>query len=313
MRKRVVLFGASGFVGSAVRAALDNDHDVIGVQAPRLSTDARDTATLVAEARSFDRMQALVDAVSGADVIVNAAGDPDASSHDENGLYGANALLPALVLECAQRAGVPRLVHVSSAVVQNDKPLLDDTEDLRGFSPYSFSKVVGEEVLRTAGTTELSVVRYRPPSVHAPGRRVTRMITRIARSPLATVAFPGDQPTPQALLPNVASAIAFIATTDQQPPAIVHHPTEGVTVTSLMTDLGGGRVPRRIPRWVAKAVVGLARRVGRLHRATAANARRVELLWLGQAQAESWLSRVGWRPPVGRSGWEALGGGSSQA
>jgi len=310
MRKRIVLFGATGFVGDAVRTALSADHDVIGVVAPRLSTQARDCGSLLAEARGLELPADTANALSGADVVINAAGDPDASSLDEGRLYGANALLPALVLEHARRAGVRRLVHVSSAVVQNDKPLLDDSEEMSGFSPYSFSKILGEQVLRAAGATGIDVVRYRPPSVHAAGRRVTRMVAKIAKSPLATVAHPGDQPTPQALLPNVASAIACLATSDERPPPVVHHPTEGVTVSSLMIDLGGGRPPRRIPRWMAKRLVALAKLAGRLHRPTAANARRVELLWLGQEQSESWLSRIGWRPPVDRAGWKALGEGT---
>ena len=79
------------------------------------------------------------------DVLINAAGNPDASSQDEDGLYGANALLPALLLRAARAAGVRRFVHVSSAVVQNDKAVLDASEDLRPFSPYSASKVMGED------------------------------------------------------------------------------------------------------------------------------------------------------------------------
>src|SRR5690606_19263259 len=132
------------------------------------------------------------------------------SSLDEDALYGANALLPALLLVAAERAGVRRFVHISSAVVQNDKPVLDSTEDLRPFSPYSASKVLAEEIIcRHEGSLEC--VRYRPPSVHAPSRRVTRMVSRIATSPVASVAAPGDQHTPQALLPNVAAAIAALA------------------------------------------------------------------------------------------------------
>ena len=74
-----------------------------------------------------------------------------------------------------------------------------------------------------------------------------------------------------------------------------------------MTDLSGGRTPRVFPCSVARAVVVIAKFLGRVHRPTAANARRVELLWLGQSQAESWLTLAGWRPPVDRDGWRALG------
>src|SRR6266508_2810270 len=130
MRKRIVLFGASGFVGGAVRAALSADHDVIGVVAPRLSTQARDCGALLAEVPDLELPAGTATALAGADVVINAAGDPDASSLDEGRLSGANALLPALVLEHARRAGARRLEHVSSAGVQNDKPLLEHSEEM---------------------------------------------------------------------------------------------------------------------------------------------------------------------------------------
>lgn len=303
---RVVVLGASGFVGSSVVAAVPIGHDVEAVPAPRLSTRARSADEILAESLESEHLKVLVGQFTGAAVVINAAGDPDASSLDEDALYGANALLPAVVLRAATIAGVERFVHISSAVVQNDKPVLDSTEDMRPFSPYSASKVAGEVVVRALGTSAVEVVRYRPPSVHAPQRRVTRMISRIASSPVATVARPGDQGTPQALLPNVASAVAFLATTRMRPPAVVHHPSEGVTVTRLMSDLSGGRSPRRLPRGLALVLVAVAKLVGRVHRPTAANARRVELLWLGQDQAESWLTSAGWIRPVGREGWQTL-------
>lgn len=312
-RKRIGLAGASGFVGSAVAAALAEGHEVVPIAVPRLRSGARTVDGVKRAVRAeSEALSDLVEQLDRVHVLINAAGDPDASSVDEDALYGANAVLPALLAAAAAEAGVPRMVHVSSAVVQNDRPTLDSSEEMVPFSPYSGSKVLAEEVLRSAGMAGCDVVRYRPPSVHAPGRRVTAMIARIASSPAATVARPADQPTPQALLPNVASAVAFLATTDAQPPAVVHHPAEGVTVSSLMQDLSGGRKPLVLPRWFARAVVRLAKLVGRAHRPTAANARRVELLWLGQRQAPSWLTEAGWQPPVGREGWRSLTQGDAR-
>lgn len=302
---KIVLVGGHGFIGSAVVMAFDGSCELQLVPAPRLSTVARDERSLARAASEFRDLPDLVAALRGADVLVNAAGNPDASSQDEDSLFGANALLPAVLLRAALDAGVSRFVHVSSAVVQNDKRVLDSSEDMRGFSAYSSSKVMGEVLVRELAEW-VQAVRYRPPSVHAPSRRVTRMIRRISTSFAATVASPGTQQTPQALLPNVASAIAYLATVEGPLPNVVHHPSEGVTVTSLMQDLSGGRMPVHLPRWLAVVAVRTAKAVGRLHGPTAANARRVELLWLGQAQADSWLSEAGWRPPVGRHGWKAL-------
>lgn len=306
--RTVVLFGASGFVGGAVARALARC-EVKVVASPRLTTAARTMPAIEAEVgRSTDLVRSLARELAGAHVVVNAAGNPDASSLDEDVLFGANALLPAILLTAAREAGIERFVHVSSAVVQNDRSVLDSSEDMRPFSPYSSSKVLGEQVVRELSGEGIDVTRYRPPSVHAPGRRVTRMIARIASSPAASVAMPGDQPTPQALLPNVGAAVAFLATTRHVPPAVVHHPSEGVTVTGLMQDLGGGRRPLRLPRFVARFLVFVARMVGRLHRPTAANARRMELLWLGQDQAPSWFDEIGWTAPVGRDAWRGLVG-----
>lgn len=304
MTKRIALVGASGFVGTAVAIALDA-FEVVVVPAPRLSTDARTLDELRAAADCSPQVWELAQVLRGVEVLVNAAGNPDASSLNETSLFGANALLPGVLLRAARDAGVRRFVHVSSAVVQSDKPVLDSSEDLRPFSPYSASKCAGEQLLRDM-VSGLEVVRYRPPSVHETHRRVTRMVRRIATSRAATVARPGHQPTPQALLPNVASAIAYLATCEPPVPAVVHHPWEGVTVSSLMEDLSGGRRPVRLPRLLATSVIRAGKVAGRWHKPTAANARRVELLWVGQTQAVSWLTSNGWSAPVGREGWRAM-------
>ncbi|MGW5360159.1 NAD-dependent epimerase/dehydratase family protein [Actinopolymorpha pittospori] len=307
----VALLGAGGFVGSAVRGALEQyGHAVKAVSSPRLSTSNVDPVVLIDQARRSPELASIVDALTGADVVVNAAGVPDASSLRLETLVGANALLPRLVLEAASRARVRRMVHVSSAVVQSDRAVLDASEEMAPFSPYSTSKVLGEQVLRADPPAEVSVVRFRPPSVHASGRRVSRRIARIAASPVASVARPGSQPSPQALLPNVASAIAFLATCVDVPPAVVTHPWEGLTSASLMETLGGGRRPLMIPRTLARGAVGTGRWLGRLSPAVAANVRRLEVLWLGQEQARSWLEVQGWGPPVGAEGWHELANSS---
>ena len=113
-------------------------------------------------------------------------------------------------------------------------------------------------------------------------------------------------------MPNVAAAVAALATWPGPVPAVVHHPSEGVTCGDLMRDLAAGRNPVVLPRWLAKGFVRGAKAAGRVHRPTAANARRVELLWLGQDQATSWLTEQGWTTPVGREGWRALAGEEMQ-
>lgn len=304
-RSRVAVVGASGFIGTAVVRQLVSSVDVVPVVAPRLRTAEREVVGLLSD-WTGQQAEELVQQLIGCDVVVNAAGDPDASSTDEDALVGANALLPAILLAAARKAGVRRLVHVSSAVVQNDRPVLDASEEMQPFSAYSLSKVLGERVLRDGEIGAVQVVRFRPPSVHHESRRVTRGVSRVARSRLSSVAGDGSQPSPQALLDNVASAVSFLALTRLNVPAVVHHPWEGLSSRDVMLVFGQGNRPLQVPRQVARSIVRAGKAVGRRVPWVAANARRVEVMWLGQQQAMSWLETAGWCAPLGRSDWRAL-------
>lgn len=298
----VVVVGASGFVGGQVCDALEaRGVTVIRCTAPRLAKVSEAEA-----AEAVDRFiadPALVEEWRGAAALVNAAGDPDASSRDTAALAAANGALAGVLGRLAAEADIDRFVHVSSAVVQGRRPLLDASDSFDAFSPYARSKVLGERLARRFGPDE--TVSYRPPSVHHESRRVTRMTAKIAASSLSSVAAPGTQPTPQALAANVGDAIAELATCSAQPPRVVIHPWEGLTCARLL-ELLGDRRPRRLPRWFARALVRIGAGLGAVLPPLAANARRIEMVWFGQRQAVSWLTEQGWVPPVSEKGWISL-------
>lgn len=295
---RVAVLGATGFVGGAVSMALQrHGHEVVSVSAPRLEPCTAEVARQVIHDCVIHRLRAaFVDTA----VVINCAGMADAGDAAEAQLMAANA---ALVTHVAQAAGGRRFIHVSSAAVQGSLPVLDATQSYSTFSPYSRSKQVGEQCALMRGD---EVVVYRPPGVHGPNRSLTRAIARLARSPLSSVAAPGSQHSPQVLIDNVADALAFLAEVPTSPPRIVSHPWEGLTVAGLL-ELLGGRQPKRVPHVVARAAVKAAIQLGRRSARMAANGRRLELLWLGQEQADSWLTATGWQAPVGQDGWRALG------
>ena len=300
----VVVFGATGFVGRATVDELRNrGAEVKTLRTPRLPPTRVNQIREVLASHDVLVVE-IAQQLAGADAVVNAAGNPDASLRDEASLMAANAVLPAVLARAIRSAGVPRFVHVSSAVVQGATPRLDQSTHTAAFSAYSRSKVLGELLVQELAAP--ATVVYRPPSVHAPDRRVSQMTARIARSPISSVARPGSSPSPQTLLKNVADAIAFLATTEVQPPAIVAHPSEGLTTASVLTLLGG-RQPLEIPRALAKGVVAMLTAGGSVMPQIAANARRVEMLWFGQSQAPSWLTEAGWIPPAGRDEWVRLG------
>lgn len=306
----VVVLGATGFIGAAVRAEMARQGwSVHPLSAPRLRADARDATELASVALAHAPVRGeLVAAIDGADAVVNAAGLAAPAGGDGASLTGANALLPLLLAEACGITGITRFVHISSAAVQGARTPLDETSSFGAASEYARTKALGEVAVGAGTSTRppgTSVI-LRPTSVHAAQRSLTRDLARLARSPLATVAAPGDAPTPQVLVENVASAVAYLCRPTVRPPAVVLQPWEGWTTSGFLR-LMGGREPRRVPRPIATAALCSARRCARTGRAYAYS-RRLELMWCGQAQVPGWLAAQGFVPPAGIGSWERLAG-----
>lgn len=301
-RGAVAVVGASGFVGQAVCLALEHrGAQVIRIRAPRLAplpaSDAVRSGELLTE-----QAARLSNEMGPAQAVVNAAGIAESGSGDVASLYAANGALPGVIASAARQLSA-RFVHVSSAAVQGRVPILDSDPACHPFSAYSRSKSLGENAARRA---DPSAVIYRPPGVHSADREVTRAVSRLAASRLSSVAAPGSANAAQALLLNVADAIAFLAVHPDTPPPVVSHPSEGMSTADLLRTLGG-RDPLRVPEPMARAVLVVALLAGRLSPPLMANARRLEVMWFGQGQAASWLTEAGWAPVAGPDAWSELG------
>ncbi|MBD8044283.1 NAD-dependent epimerase/dehydratase family protein [Arthrobacter sp. Sa2BUA2] len=289
------VLGASGFIGSALATALDRAGITVRhLKAPRISARSTDAAGLLAEAAELaDQLRDLTGALTGADVVVNAAGLATPSGADSPELRGANALLPVLVANAADAAGVRRFVHLSSASVQGHRPVLDESLQVEPFSAYSRSKALGEQALGARAGGRCSVVIIRATSVQGPARATTANLMKIAASPLASVAGRGDSPSPVSSVDALAS---FVLTVGAQPdgvPALVLQPWEGATAAGVL-EAAGGRPPLRLPGWFCrgslKAGYAVSSLLGeRLH----GSLRRVEMMWFGQRQEPGWAEATG--------------------
>jgi len=201
-RGRAVVVGGSGFVGSHVVRRLEDDGwEAIPLAAPRLSLSpgANADEVLAAVNAHESTVAQLAEFFTGADVIVNAAGDAAPDSAASASLAGANALLPAVLAAAAARSHAYRFVHVSSAAVQGRRAVLDESAETEAFSPYSRSKALGEKallrVVEEAGEGSPEIVMVRATSVQGADRPTTVRLRGVASSRLATVASPGDRPS----------------------------------------------------------------------------------------------------------------------
>jgi nucleoside-diphosphate-sugar epimerase len=311
---KVTIFGAGGFVGTAVRVAVGADgHELDLAPAPRLAWDRPprlDPGRMLAETPV---PAPLIERLRGRDVVVNAAGLATPRSAATPELYGANSLWPLVLAKACEQAGVPRLIHVSSAAVQGRVAVLDERLWYGPVSPYAESKALAERLLlahaRSGGCRHGGhrPTIYRPTSVHGCDRALTRSFARFARRWPLVVTGEGDQPVPVCLVGNVGAGIAAVVRAPE-PPAVALQPYEDLTVRSLYELFAAGRRIRRLPAGAVRRAVGRAARVSGRVGAVAGPVRRLELLLLGQATAPTWLDGHGFRPPLGPEAWARLAG-----
>ncbi len=308
---RVAVFGATGFIGTACADALVRaGHEVLRRPARRLRVDidvlsraVRGTIPLETAGAGLD---ALAADLAGIDAVVNAAGVATSAANLTPALAGANAAWPRLLADACEHAGVPRLVHVSTAAVQGRAIRLDESLDYAPVTPYARAKTLGEQLLRDcAERGRLAVTLYRPPSVHGWGRRMTSDFASFCHRWPLLACDDGDQPVPVALVGNVGAALAAILAAEHAP-LVVAHPSEGHTVRSLYQTFAPGRPLRSLPAPAVRALLHAAEPTGQWLAPLGALCRRAELLMLGQAQEPGWLPSVGFEPPLGRAAWDEL-------
>lgn len=289
------VIGASGFVGSALYAALEAAGiPVRAVPAPRLRAAARDAEGILAEAKDLPaERDALAHSLVGAAVVINAAGAATPSGADSPELRGANALLPVLAADAAEAAGASRFIHLSSAAVQGHRPFLDESADVEPFSAYSRSKALGEQALAARQASGCSVVTVRATSVQGTGRPTTQKLARIAASPLASVAGRGDAPTPVSSVEALSRFVLNAGRHQGDVPPLVLQPWEGATVAGVLL-AAGGKAPLQLPSWLCRGVLGAGYAVSRLTgERLHGPLRRVELMWFGQRQEPGWAEASG--------------------
>lgn len=182
---RIVVTGATGFVGGRIARALrERGDEVVAL----VRTPSDDLAGLDIEQRrvALDDPAALTSALQGADGIVHAAATagPDLETARAVNTVGTRSLVDA-----ALAAGITRFVHVSTtsvydrdasgdAVIHEDAPLAQpaplDPDDGQAAasgaaSPYAVTKAEAEAEVARGGAQGLSVAILRPPAVLGAG------------------------------------------------------------------------------------------------------------------------------------------------
>lgn len=116
-RKRVLVTGASGFIGSNLVARLVQHEDAYQVVTfGRSGTVPKRLRELPVEHISGDvtNQESIVEAVTGCDVVYHLAGLVSYKKKDTTRQYGVNVAGTHNVMEACLKAGVKRVIHTSS-------------------------------------------------------------------------------------------------------------------------------------------------------------------------------------------------------
>jgi dihydroflavonol-4-reductase len=174
--ERVFVTGGTGVIGRALVARLlERGDEVVALARSTASgSDLRERGCEVVQGEVFD-VDALATGMAGCSLAYNLAGVNTLCVDDPAPMFRANVDGAVAAVRAAGRAGVPRLVHTSSAATIGEAPgsIANEWTPHRGWylSTYERTKTEGERAaIAAARETGQDVVYVNPSSVQGPGR-----------------------------------------------------------------------------------------------------------------------------------------------
>jgi uncharacterized protein YbjT (DUF2867 family) len=191
MARRIMVIGATGFIGAAVAARLaSEDYEVSGLSRSPSPESAGHTEFDIAKATT---PEAWLPLLVGIGAVVNCAGTLQDAPGESTSLVHDTG--PAALFAACEKAGIKRVIHLSAAGVEGETP-----------SAFSASKRRGEQALMASG---LEWIILRPSVVVGRGAYGGSALMRgLAALPVLPT-LPGTGPLQLVHLDDVVDAVVF--------------------------------------------------------------------------------------------------------
>jgi UDP-N-acetylglucosamine/UDP-N-acetyl-alpha-D-glucosaminouronate 4-epimerase len=223
MRKRYLVTGGAGFIGSHIVRRLVGEGELVRVvdnlstgQSIRLKS-VRDSIEFVEGDLADDRVSDEV--VRDVDYVLHQAAVPSVqrSVRDPIATNRANVTATLNLLESCRKAGVRRFVYAASSSAYGDTEILPKTETMspNPLSPYALQKLVGERYCKLYyDLYELETVSLRYFNVFGPDQDphseysavIPKFITKLLTKEPLTVYGDGEQSRDFTYVENVVEA-----------------------------------------------------------------------------------------------------------
>jgi dihydroflavonol-4-reductase len=271
---RVFVTGGSGLIGGALVARLiERGDEVVALARSDAAAEAlAGRGVDVVRGEAFDE-EALARGMEGCERAFHVAGVNALCVEDERPMERVNVDGAVAAVRAAARAGVPRLVHTSSAATLGEPPGTVGNEDTphRGWylSTYERTKTAGERAaFAAAREVGQDLVCVNPSSVQGPGRAggTARFLLAFLDGRLKLFV------DTHVSMVDIADCVEGHLLAAERGTSGERYVLNGMTLTisealALATDVAGvERSPRLVPRRLATAAATIVERAFRLAR-----------------------------------------------
>jgi nucleoside-diphosphate-sugar epimerase len=253
---KVLVTGASGFVGHRVCAELSSREHEVSALVRRPGSAPTGTTAVAGDLRDEAGLTRVVGEIHP-DCVVHLAAEI-ATQRNLAKIEDVNVAGTRRLLEGCRAADSPRVVFVSTVVTgEAGGAVLEESSELPVQTAYGRSKQEGERLVRESG---LPSVIIRPSHVYGPGGWYEEEIVKRLKQPGRFVVIGSGQNWWDVVrVEDVASACVDAA--ERAPDGSVYHvvddePIRYYDFVALTAQALGVGPPRCIPAWVARRVAG---------------------------------------------------------
>jgi nucleoside-diphosphate-sugar epimerase len=261
-KSRVLVTGASGFIGRVLCAALAERGHQVSALVRRSGSEPAGTRPVLADLEDGERLRRALREAKPECVIhlaAEIASQRDAAKVNEVNVHGTRRLLDAcLALADGDPGAGPRFVFASTVVTgEAAGALLSENRPLPVQTPYGRSKQEGERLVRESG---LPAVVLRPSHVYGPGGwYADELIARLRQPGRFAVIGSGRNLWDVVHVADVADACVLAI--ERAPAGSTYHLADDEPISyyefmALTAQALGLGAPRRIPAALARLVAG---------------------------------------------------------
>jgi len=196
--KRILVFGANGFLGSHLVNHLRELRDSTVIPVTRSTVDLNILSTIR-------------EVVRAGDILVNTAGYANATDNTAQGrlrFEQSNVVAVKNLAQVAIEADVHQLVHLSSVAAMGRLSGAVVSEEMKNSvaSPYAQSKLEAEKLLEDF-KDQLPITIMRPTSVFGEGRNLAYLLCKLVSGGFLVLPNGGRAKIPFTYVGNVAKAV----------------------------------------------------------------------------------------------------------